>query len=127
MGQIRRGGKGLMAHDKRRLAEAAGVSVPRLEKMLARIGKRSAKAGDKTYPVSRLLNTKYSLIAIPRRVVGTRGFAGRASRGGKGMTGREKEILALLMKEKKRGNVRRVLGIGGTTGALGAGTAIGSD
>jgi hypothetical protein len=120
-GRLARGGKGLMKHEKKKLSEALGVSEGRLEKLIASHAKR--QKGGKTYPVSRALSTKYNPLSIPRRLVDTRAMAGRAARGGKGMTKREREILAALKKEKTVSNVKRGLLAGsamlGTAAALG--------
>ena len=123
MGRLARGGKGLMVHEKKRLAEAAGVTLPELEKVLVRVGKK----GGKTYPVSRAISTKYNPLMAIERIIGSRGFAGRAGRGGKAMTGREKQLLEALMAEKKHG--ARIKGLkrgAATMGALAGGTALGA-
>ena len=93
-GRLVRGGKGLMGHEKKKLSEALGVSGPKLDKMIASYAK--ANKGGKTHPISRAVSTPYTGIGAIRRLADTRAMAGRAGKGGKGMTKREKSILAEL-------------------------------
>lgn len=112
-----------MEHDKKRLAEAAGMSVPKLEKAMGRIGRKAAKNDLSTYPISRAINTKYNPINIPKRYIGSRGFAGRAH-GGTGLTEREIEILKVLKHENDLLRQRQwLLGAGAGAGVAGLGAA----
>lgn len=124
-GRLVRGGKGLMGHEKKKLAEALGVSGPKLDKMID--GYAKAHKGSKTNPISRAVSSKYTGIAIPRRLMDTRAMAGRAAKGGKGMSKKEKQILQDLgaagqsPTDKKK--LMKAMAVGG---ALGTGAAIGT-
>ena len=118
-GRIARGGKGMTGHEKKRVAEAAGMSVERLEKVLKRIekqgpGKSKALSAivDKksTMPFSRAATHRF--LPLPgighlSRGISARGFAGRAARGGKGMTKREKAIVEELQRQDRRRGLSR--------------------
>jgi len=124
-GRLVRGGKGLMGHEKKKLAETLGVSVPEVEKIIARYAAKHR--GGKTHPVSRALSTKYNPIAIPRRILDTRAMAGRAAAGGKGMTKREREIVKVLRGEKTQaGRIKALKTIGVASSGLALGGALAS-
>lgn len=112
-GRLARGGKGLMKHEKKRLAEATGLSEENLEKAIARIAK---KKGGKTYPVSRALDTKYNPLNIPGRLIDARALAGRSLRG-KGTIKGEQEVLEMLQKAHKGRRIEQ--GAKAGAGALG--------
>jgi hypothetical protein len=123
-GRLVRGGKGLMGHEKKKMSEALGVSGPKLDKMIASYA--AANKGGKTMPISRAATVKYNPLAAIQRLVDTRALAGRAGRGGKMMTTREKNILKDLAAHGSAADKKKALKIMATGGALGAGAAIGS-
>ena len=117
-GRIVRGGKGLMNHDKRRLAEMIDVSPERLDSILAQAGRRHK--GESTNPLTRLMTTKYDPTNIPGRMIGIRGMAGRVATGGK-LQASEQHALDMLRKEKNIHTAKRVgLGAAAAGGVVGA-------
>ena len=112
-----------MNHEKKKLAETLGVSEAKLEKMIASYAKKNK--GGKTHPLSRAVSSKYTGLPIPRRLLDTRAMAGRAAKGGKGMTKRERQILEELGAEgTKMTRNRRLALLGGLAGGAGVGKAV---
>ena len=122
--RVAQGGGSLMKHEKRKLAEAAGISVPQLEKALARIGKKAKHTGDLAN-MERAATYKYNPLGVIPRAIGVRGLAGRATRkGGAALMREEKELLDLI-KKKNPGLMKKILAGGAVTGAgLAGGKAI---
>lgn len=108
-GRLRRGGKGLMKHDIRRLAEATGSSEADVLKAIAAMGKK----GGKTNPISRFLTAKYNPLNIPGRMINVRGMTGRALDGSGTLMGREAKTLEELQGAVKKVKRTRALKRGG--------------
>jgi len=125
-GRLARGGKGLMGHEKTLLAQMSGMSREELESVLARIAKKNE--GMSTSPLPRALTTKYNPFNIPGRLIGARGFAGRAATGGKKLTPIERGIIDQLKREKwlRRGKIGGLVGGGATAAGVGLKQLLGS-
>lgn len=80
LGRVRKGGGALFGHEKRRLAEATGMSLSELESALERAAKSSK--GKPTYPISRFMTHWAQIGPLWTRLFHGRGVAGRAAKGG---------------------------------------------
>lgn len=109
------GGEGLMKHERKRLAEATGLTRKQLDDALERVGRKQLANTKDTAKIERALTWKYNPLAALGRVIGARGMAGRAARGGKGLQASEKEMLEAIKQEHKR-RIRRKLGLGAAAG-----------
>lgn len=116
------GGKGLMKHERKRLAEATGMSIKDVDVALKRVGKKHInRTGDRAR-LERAATYKYNPISALQRFVGARGLAGRAARG-QGLQASELELLESLRKAKP-GKLKKIMAGGATAGGLGAGIAL---
>ena len=117
------GGKGLMKQERKRLAEATGMSIKDVDVALKRVGRKHInRTGDRAR-LERAATYKYNPLAALQRAIGARGFAGRAARGGKGLQASELELIEMLRKEKP-GKLKKLLAGAATAGGLGAGVAL---
>lgn len=122
-GRLRRGGKGLMKHDIKRLAEATGSSEADVLKAIASMGQK----GGKTNPISRFLTAKYNPLNIPGRMIGARGMAGRALDGPGTLMGREGKTLSELGDAVKKVKRTRALKRGGAAAGGAATLGLGAE
>ena len=91
LGRVRKGGGALFGHEKRRLAEATGLSMSGLESSLEKL--KASSKGKPTYPISRFLTHWAQIGPVLSRLFHGRSVAGRAAKGGSGLWKGEREAL----------------------------------
>jgi hypothetical protein len=127
LARLRAGGAGLMKHEKARLAEGLGVSVDRMEQLIAGLKKRPPRAGRERYEgdYSRLANSVFNPVAALERLIDARALAGRLGTSAPLLTDEKLLVDALRARERvERAKdlarpAARVLGAIGAVGGAG--------
>ena len=127
LARLVRGGKGMMEHEKSRLAEGLGLSRERLETLITRMKVRRPERHLGTHEdvYSRFANSKINPIAALERVIDARALAGRLAKG-EPLLQHEEELVNALRARERTEKLRDMLGpaakaLGGIGAAGGAG------